>query len=261
MEKGICFYFGFKSNPKQRTKLIKDAGLTCVIANADKKFNNQNGSIKKQIKYFKTNKLKLSSLHMRYNSKDLPFFWEDCKLGNKLEKNLIKDVKLAKKYGFTCVVVHLRGTPDEIGYNRLRRILKVCEKVKIPLAIENINKKEAFIKTFENVKSGYLKFCYDAGHGNCFDTDYDYLNAYLDKLICLHLHSNNGKSDQHTLNKYGNINWEKLAKTLAKCPNELNLDYEVLMLYRENETEEEVLKEVKKQADELEKLIEKFKAN
>ena len=32
------------------------------------------------------------------------------------------------------------------------------------------------------------------------------------------------------------------------------------MLYNNNETEEEVLSEVKKQADELEKLIKKYKA-
>ena len=105
----------------------------------------------------------------------------------------------------------------------------------------------------------YLKFCYDAGHGNCFDADFNYLDKYLDKLICLHLHSNNGKSDQHTLNKYGNINWDKIAKSLAKCPNELNLDYEVFMLYNKNETEDEVLNEVIIQANELEKLIEKYK--
>ena len=261
MERGICFYFGYKTNPKERAKDIKNAGFTCVITNADKKFNHQNGSIKAQIKNFKKNNLKLSSLHMRYNSKELPSFWEDCKLGNKLEKNLIKDVKLAKKYGFKCVVVHLKGNPNEIGYNRLRRVLKVCEKLNIPLAIENTSNKDAFVETFKNVKSDYLKFCYDTGHGNVFNPEYDYLSTYLDKLICLHIHSNDGSSDQHTLNKYGNINWDEIAKKLAKCPNELNLDYEILMVYRKNETSNEVLAETIKQANELEKLIKKYKAN
>ena len=259
MEKGICFFFGFATNPKERARKIKKAGFSCIITNADKRFNQQNGNIKKQIKLFKQNNLKLSSLHMRYNSPDLPYFWKDCKTGDRLEKNLIKDVKIAKKYGFKCVVVHLRGIPNEIGYNRLRRVLNICEKVNVPLAIENINDKNAFIETFENVKSDYLKFCYDAGHGNVFDKDFDYLTKYLDKLICLHLHSNSGKSDQHTLNKYGNVNWNKIARTLAKCPNDFNLDYEIIMCYRQNETEDEVLKETIKQANELEKMIEKNK--
>ena len=45
-----------------------------------------------------------------------------------------------------------------------------------------------------------------------------------------HLHKreyNNGKKDEHTLNKYGNIDWDLLAKKLSNC-NEVNLDYELL---------------------------------
>ena len=65
--------------------------------------------------------------------------------------------------------------------------------------------------------------------------------------------------DMHTLNKYGNINWEEVAKRLATIKRPINLDYEVLMCYRKNETPQEVLKEVYKQACKLEKLIESNK--
>ena len=62
----------------------------------------------------------------------------------------------------------------------------------------------------------------------------------------------------HTLNKYGCINWDKIAQKLAKA-NEVNLDYELLMNYRQNETMKEVLRETFKEAQELEEMIKKYK--
>lgn len=88
MNKGICFYFGYLDcSVEERVKAIKDAGFDCVITNADKKLNYQNGTIKKQVKLFKKYGLELSSLHMRYNKEDLPNFWLNNKKGAWLEKN------------------------------------------------------------------------------------------------------------------------------------------------------------------------------
>lgn len=275
MYKGISFHFGFiYDNLEEQVKAIKDAGFDCVMTNADPKMDFENGTIKQQIKLFKKYGLKLSSLHMRYNRDELPHFWHNNSIGKKLEKTLIKDVMLAKKYGFTCVVVHLRGEPNKVGYERLKKVLRVCEKVKIPLAIENIGNQHCFDKTFKNVKSDYLKFCFDSGHNHAFENDQDIISEYGNKLIALHLHDNLGPNpskknlqgltykkqslDMHTLNKYGNIDWNEIAKRLAKIEYPLNLDYEVMMIYRKNETPEEVLDEVFKQACELEKLIDKY---
>ena len=276
MNKGICFHFGFVyENLEEQVKAIKEAGFDCVMTNADPKMDLENGTIKQQVGLFKKYGLKLSSLHMRYNRDDLPHFWHDNNIGKQLEKNLIKDVKLAKKYGFTCVVVHLRGEPNEIGFNRLRRVLKHCEKWNIPLAIENVGNQHCFEKTFQNVKSDYLKFCFDSGHNHAFENDKDIISKYGNRLIALHLHDNLGPNprksdlsglkckrqslDMHTLNRYGNIDWNEIAKRLAKVDYPLNLDYEVMMIYRKDETAEEVLNEVYKQACELEKLIEQYK--
>jgi len=258
MNKGISFYFGYKIKNKQRAKMIKDAGFDCVITTADKRFDKQNGTIRKQVKLFKKVGLKLSSLHMRYNDPELKNFFENNKIGDQIEKDVIKDLKVAKKYGFTCVVVHMKEEFSDIGVERLKRILKVCEELDIPLAIENIDYQYLFVKIFETIDHKYLKFCYDSGHNNCFDKYFDYLEKYKDKLICLHLHDNDGSDDLHTLNKYGNIDWEDVAKKLAKC-NEVNLDYELLMNVKGAFDAERALKECYKQACELENMILKFK--
>ncbi len=253
MNKGISFYFGFVSTPEERAKAIKEAGFDCVITSDDERWQWQNDTIENQVKLFKKYGLKLSSLHARYIKKELPEFFKEGEIGDRLEENLIKDLHVAKKYGFTCVVLHLEGS-GEIGYARLRRALKVAEQLNVPIAIENLSKVEWFVKTFENVQSPMLKFCYDSGHNNCFTPDFDFLGKYGDKLFCLHLHDNMGKNDDHTLNKYGNIDWDMLAEKLAPL-GEVNLDYEMLLKVRENETLEDVARETCAQALELEKKI------
>ncbi len=276
MNKGISFYFGFVyDNIEQQVKDIKEAGFDCVITNADPRFTWQNGSIRKQVKLFKKYGLKLSSLHMRYKTEDLPHFWTNDKVGDKLERDLKKDLKVAKKYGFTSVVAHFRGEINQIGYDRLKRLLKVCEKLNVPIAAENINLPNCCEQMFEDIKNPYFKFCYDSGHCHAFNGDQEYITMYSDRLVALHLHDNLGSNpqkrdlkgfiyeneslDMHTLNKYGNIDWENIAKQLAAIKQPINLDYEMLMIYRKGETAKDVLKEVYQQACELEKMIEKYK--
>lgn len=255
MKKGISFYFGYDIKPKLRAKMIADTGFDCVITCADKKFDKQNGTIKSQVKLFKKYGLKLSSLHMAYDSDKLHYFWEKGEEGNKLQKKLIKDVKIAYKYGFSCVVVHLFGKYSKVGEYRLRNVLQVCEKLNVPLAIENTNSLPVFKKCFEKINNPYLNFCYDSGHNNVFDKEYDYLEKHQDKLITLHLHDNDGKKDFHTLEQFGTIDWTKIAKILAG--KNLILDYEVLNRAKNNMSAIEFLQATKSMADRLEKLIEK----
>lgn len=265
MKKGISFYFGFDNDVEERVKMIKDAGFDAVITNADKKFDHQNGTIKKQCRLFKKYGLNLSSLHFRYESKNLHYFWESGRQGEKLKKKLIKDVKIAKKYGFPCVVVHLQGLYSKIGENRLLEVLDFCERLNIMLAVENINNNlSLFLKIFKNINHNMLRICYDSGHNNVYDKNFDYLGHFKDKLIALHLHDNDGNFDQHTLNRFGSIDWDMVAKRLAKCDNildNISLDYEIF--YKQNESLDcrSCLFEIKKQADELEEKIKNYIEN
>lgn len=256
MDKGISFYFGYDIEPEERTKLIKEAGFDCVITSQDKKFNCQNGTLASQMELFKKYGLKVSSLHMAYNEKDLPYFFLKDLKGHLLERRLIKDIRTAKKYRFTCVVVHLGGMPSKVGMDRLKKVLKVCHEVDIPLAIENLQYNDPFFAIFKQIDDPYLKFCWDVGHSHFASNDLDFAKLYGDKLIALHLHDNDGTWDMHTLNKYGSSNWRKIAKSLATLDRDINLDYEVLMKYRQNESASEVVKTVYTQACQLEKMIE-----
>lgn len=256
MNKGICFYFGFSNGIEERVKMIKEAGLNSVIASNDKKYRRQNGSLKRQVELFKKYGIKPSSLHMAYETKELPYFFLKGFRGNKLERRLKKEVSLAKKYGFSCVVVHLGGLPSTIGEERIKRVLKVCHKENIPIAIENLDYNDTFFDVFKKIDDPYLKFCWDIGHNNCFSHGFDFVKEYKDKLVALHIHDNDGVHDLHTLNKFGTIDWKKVAKQLASLDRDINLDYEV-RISPSMLDEENALKIVYEQACELENQIKK----
>ena len=84
MQKGISFYYGFNTDAKTRAQNIKNAGFDCIITSPDPRFNKQNGTLKKQVGYFKKFGIKHSSLHMQYSTNLLPYFWQDCKLCSRL---------------------------------------------------------------------------------------------------------------------------------------------------------------------------------
>lgn len=263
MDKGISLFFGYISPLKKRLQKIKNIGFTSIITCADKKFDFQNGPLKKQVKEIKKVGLKLSSLHATYNKTILPEFFKDSKVGDKIEKGLIKEVKLAKKYGFKSLVVHLEGYPSKLGLDRINRILKVCEKCKVPLAIENLcsdGNLKIVDYLFKNIDNEYLKFCFDSGHNNAYHKHINYLDKYKDKVVALHLHDNDGNTDQHTLNQFGTRDWDKTAKDLSKCDKITTLDYEVMMnVTNSNLSEDETLKLCYQNAKELENMIEKYK--
>ena len=228
LDKGITVYFGYLGDFKERLLRIKNAGFTCVTTAIDHKFEWQNGKLAKQVKLIKKVGLKLSSLHASYDSQMLKNLFEDNEAGEQITKTLISEVKLAKKYGFTSLVIHLDGVGSQIGIDRLNRVLDVCKKCKMPLAVENNNDSKIIDYVFKHIDNSYLCFCYNSGHNHCFDPKKDYLKEYGHRLVALHLNDNNGESDQHTLNQYGTIDWDKIAKGLAHS-NLASLDYELLM--------------------------------
>lgn len=259
MRKGITYFYGFNNNTDERVRIIKQAGFDSVITNADKKYAYQNGNFKHQIKLLKKYNLKPSSLHASYNRDELFNFFLDNKIGARIEKNLKKELKLAKKYGFSCLVVHFSGKPSQVGHQRLIRVLDYAQKVGVPIAAENLVD-DSMIKYIMSFSHPYLGFCYDNGHRHCFNPKQNYLKLFGNRLLCLHLHDNMGDKDMHTLNRFGNTNWEEVAKLLAQCPL-VSLDYELMP---RNDlggmTAKEVVDECFKQACELEHMIEKYKS-
>lgn len=263
MRKGIVTFFGYAYDKNQIFQDIKDAGFDSVMASTDSRFFWETGDLDFQTKKMKELHLDTDSLHSTYVTASLPYMWQKGFKGYRILCGLKKDVKKAKKYGFKYLVVHTEGQISDIGLARFCSLVKFAQKNNVIIAIENlISNREILAYLFENIKSDYLKFCFDSGHENCFAGNMGVLEQFAHKLCCLHLHSNDGTSDMHTLNKYGNVDWDRIARILASIPNcdEIVLDYELIMHYkREENTPQGVLSECYKQACELENMIQKYK--
>jgi sugar phosphate isomerase/epimerase len=96
----------------------------------------------------------------------------------------------------------------------------------VRIAIENMDKDNFVLikKLFSEFEPDFLGLCYDSGHGNIDGRGLDLLKTVKSRLIALHLHDNNGKSDQHKIPFTGTIDWDRLAGIIRssgykKCPN------------------------------------------
>ena len=117
-------------------------------------------------------------------------------------------------------VVHLSGSDEvvhtPIGLQRINRLLKTCEKYNINLAVENLYTENEIRYIFNNLSHPLLKICFDCGHKNFLTKNFDLLGEYGRYVSVLHIHDNNGITDEHKIIGTGNINLKQLAKQLSK---------------------------------------------
>jgi sugar phosphate isomerase/epimerase len=111
----------------------------------------------------------------------------------------------------------------------LKQVLHDCKKFNVKLAVENVNPmpegSELFylidsIKECEflltEIDSPYLNLCLDIGHANTNEGPLVYIQKFGKKIINIHFHDNNGKTDEHLDVGEGTVPWKKVAESL-KC--------------------------------------------
>lgn len=255
MYKGISMAYGFPGYYKDRFDKIKKCGFTHYMTSFG--YYDQNGTLEEQVEYAESIGLKRSSIHCFPFKDSLKYFWEDCAEGDAIEKELIEEVRIGSKLGFKCLVVHThKAEPNPIGVERFKRILKVCEECDFPIALENLDFTDCFRYVFKHIEHPYLKVCYDSGHNHAFTPNENILDEFGDKIICTHLHDNDGTDDWHTVSEFGNINWEEIGKKLAKCNIDV-LDFELLNAKKYGKDEDYLLNACFNDALMVEKIVEK----
>ncbi len=121
-------------------------------------------------------------------------------------------------------VVHITAgyqkpdTDPELGLKRFSDIVENAEKYGINVAFENSVFSEHVHYLFTHIDSRYMGLCFDSGHEHAFTPNEDYVASYGSRLMAMHLHDNDGKSDQHRIPFFGNIDWEKKVRELNNCP-------------------------------------------
>lgn len=228
----VCVQYDNKNVlPKETINAIYKAGFKNVFIQYYHRENLEFDEIR-QIDYCRQLGLNIIFCHLGY--KNINEIWLDGENGEKVTEEYIKDLDLMKEKQINLVVMHLSSGRksamyNEIGLERIRKIVVHAKKLGIKIAFENTRKKGYLEYIFENIKEDNIGVCFDAGHYHVhFDDEFDF-EFFKDKFFAVHLHDNDQTDDLHLLPFDGTINWDKvlanLKQTNYKGPLTLELCY------------------------------------
>ncbi len=135
-------------------------------------------------------------------------------------------LEMTARLGGGVVIMHLPAAPDvaaeaapywEVVHRSLDALAPVSRATGVRIAIENgsAGHFETIARVLAEYPAEYVGLCYDSGHGNSAREGLDYLERLKGRLISVHLHDNDGLSDQHKPLFSGTIDWDRLARVMA----------------------------------------------
>jgi len=123
-------------------------------------------------------------------------------------------------------------------------LAKLASDLNVKIAIENVM--EPFVmKTVEDFEKFYGEFeeniglALDTGHANINGHAENFVTEFSGKIVHIHAHDNNGKTDQHLGIGYGTIDWKKVADQLK------NTAYDRIIMIESVEHIEESMQKLK----------------
>lgn len=253
MKKSINAYFCKEIDSKEKIKAIKNAGYDEFFVGIYKE--KETLSWKDQIEYGTKLGLRCSMIHCYYKEHNLNNFWLNNSLGEEVTNSYLKQLEDCHEYTKNFVV-HLNGSKEsvvsDIGLERIKKLLKVCEKYDVNLCIENLYSEIEIPYIFENIHHRNLKICLDYGHRNFLTPNFDIMKEYGKFVSVLHIHDNYGETDEHLPIYKGNIDWNYVAAGL-RDKIDIVLSSEIKL--KQPEMYKDILKENLKGLNFLEKLI------
>ena len=221
-------YVSGQGNPTVYLKRISEAGFShihwCHQWNTDFIYSIH------EISYIKglLNKysLKLLDLHASCGKEKV---WD-----SKLEHERLAGVELVKnrifmssELGSDVIVMHANEYSGPLKRS-LDELKSYAKERNVRIAIENIDDFKIIENIFKDYGEDYIGLCFDSGHGNLHGTkDLDDLKCFKDRLIAVHLHDNDGKSDQHKPPFSGSIDWGYITSIIAESAYGKILNLEV----------------------------------
>lgn len=140
---------------------------------------------------------------------------------------VINRMHFAQRLGSDVIIMHMPTAPAEPAqaqefWARVRCTLDAlwpeARRYGVRIAIENggPGHLESIAPVFEMYPADYIGLCYDCGHGNLAGNGLDWLERLGSRLLSLHLHDNDGQSDQHKLPFTGSVDWERLTRLIGR---------------------------------------------
>ncbi len=207
-----------KVTPIETMDAIKRAGFKNIFIQWYDK--NWKCTQEMQLEYAKKVGFNIVFAHLGYQN--INCIWEDNEIGEQFVERYIKDIKECKNNGINLVIMHLSSKYNppmynEIGLNRIRKIADYAKSVGVKIAFEN-TKTEGYLEyVLNNIDNDNIGICYDAGHCHVHFKDKFDWKFYKDRIFAVHLHDNDGSSDQHLIPFDGTIEWEDVIKKLKEA--------------------------------------------
>lgn len=147
----------------------------------------------------------------------------------------------AAELGARTYVLHLGPhRPDETkqaSWDRVRRAVDEmashAEALGLALALENglpdyMMTNEELLAFVAGYDAPAVGLCYDSGHAHVTGDAAGVLSAFAPHVVTVHLHDNDGASDQHLIPGQGTIAWKPVVCALAQCPRLAHAESEAI---------------------------------
>ena len=171
------------------------------------------------------------SLHAPFTDVNIAAY--DPNIRTAILRRLMTTVNWASKIGVETVVFHpgnstaieryMKGIAWKINLESVREILNYADQKKVVAAIENVPEPFPFLlKSVSDFQQFFIdinreiKMVLDLAHSNIRGESHQFVKAFQEKIVHVHVSDNTGDSDTHFQLGKGTINWSEAVESLEK---------------------------------------------
>lgn len=182
-----------------------------------------------------------------------------------LRKRALRDIEATAILGCKYCVMHCISTFQwgfETSYEKMHEenqkmyadFTETAEKFGVYITLESfgavsVNGVDGYdcfadadrmLKEYEDLPTKNKAFCFDSGHTHIASNNENnpdvvgFVKKFGDRIKVLHLHHNNGFTDQHLIPRPGNIEWDKLFNALEEIGYDGYYNFELSLPFAEH---------------------------
>lgn len=174
-----------------------------------------------------------------------------------IRQKCIRQIEAAKILGAKYCVIHSASTiiwgydasPEfmhQINSRMYNDLIPTAERLEVYITLESFGgikvndvagydyfaNHKVLRDEYDSLNTEYKAFCVDTGHtnvavgGGCLKVE-DFIRYFGSRVKVLHMHDNNGFSDQHLIPPYGTVNWPKVFEALDEIGYDGYYNFEI----------------------------------
>lgn len=244
MDEKICInLIETNVDPIEQLSVIKNVGFDGVFMDWER-----NVDLHPIINKARELGLYIQSLHAPFYGMDDIFHDDEGKLADKMINDLIGSIDSCAEFGIDLVIFHAvigmdNHSPNELGLNRLEKVIEHAAKKNVRIAFENTEGEEYLKAILDRYGDReHVGFCFDSGHAMCYNSGSDIMGKFGKYLFSTHLNDNMGQTeeeitfydDSHLLPFDGIADWEKIAQQLKEANFKGPFTFELVCKNRPN---------------------------